>query len=151
MSRPECYLSLELEQRMNLQVRIMTIQDYMRYGGVIDKSDDDRRVKSFGFDKHTEDMLIYFTRLLDKAIELENWNLVKKTKDEISDFKKKYTDKKKSLHELELHYEELDDKLREWLMEYLATSLERTQNESSKIDMQMIRENLNKKKRKKEK
>ncbi len=151
MARPECYLSLGLEQRMNLQVRIMTIQDYMRYGGTIDASDDERRKKAFGFDKHTEDMLTYFLKLLDKAIESEDLNLVKKTRREISEFKEKYTAKKKSLHELELHYEELDDKLREWIIEYLATCLERTQNESSKIDLQMIRENLEKKKRKNKK
>ncbi len=151
MARPICALSLELEQRMNLQVRIMTIQDHFRYSSVIDEADDDRRKKAFGFDKHTEDMLIYFLKLLDKAIESEDWNLVKKTRGELTSFKEKYTAKKKALHELELHYEELDDKLREWIMEYLATCLERTQNESSKIDLQIIRESLEKKKRKNKK
>lgn len=151
MARPICALSLELEQSMNLQVRIMTIQDHFRYSTVIDEADDERRKKSFGFDKHTEDMLIYFLKLLDKAIESEDLNLVKKTRREIAEFKEKYTAKKKSLHDLELHYEELDDKLREWIIEYLATCLEKTQNESSRIDLQMIRENLEKKKRKNKK
>ena len=73
------------------------------------------------------------------------------TKDEMKNFKGKYFVKRRELKEKELHYEELDDKLREWIMEYLAISLEKTQSESSKIDLQMLRENLEKKKRKKEK
>ena len=150
MARPECSCSLGLEQRMNLQVRLMTIQDYMRYGGNIDDSDDERRKDAFGFDKHTGDMLIYFMRLLDEAIELEDWEKVKYAKNEMTIFKKLYSAKKKELHDLELHYEELDDQLREWIMEYVATCLEKTQNESSKIDLQMIRENLAKKKKKKD-
>jgi hypothetical protein len=73
--------------------------------------------------------------------------LVKKAKSEMELFKKRYFEKRKELQEKELHYEELDDKLRVWLLEYIATCLEKTQNESSKIDLQLIRENLAKKRR----
>jgi hypothetical protein len=147
MARPECALSLELEQSMNLQGRIMNIRDCVRYGGVIDEADDERRVDSFKLDKHNEDMMIFFLRLLDEAIEKESWELVKKAKSEMELFKKRYFEKRKELQEKELHYEELDDKLRVWLLEYIATCLEKTQNESSKIDLQLIRENLAKKRR----
>ncbi len=151
MARPICALSLELEQSMNLQVRIMTIQDHFRYSGVIDEADDERREQAFGLDKWNEDMMTYFLKLLDQAIEKEEWKLVRQIKYEMKDFKEKYFAKRKELQEKELHYEELDDKLREWIMEYLAISLEKTQSESSKIDLQMLRENLEKKRRKKEK
>lgn len=149
MSRPECYLSLELEQRMNLQVRILTLQDYHRYGEAIDASDDDRREKAFGLDKWNEDMMTYFLKVLDIAIEDEDWDLIKQTRKEIEEFKQKYFEKRKELQELELYYEDLDDKLREWILEYLATCLEKTRNESSKIDLQMIKENLEKKRARK--
>lgn len=150
MGRPECALSLELEQSMNIQVRIMNIRDHVRYGGVIDEADDERRKDSFGLDKWNEDMMTYFSKLLKKAIQNREWKLVEQVDSEINDFNKKYFAKRKELQEKELYYEDLDDKLREWLLEFLATSLERTQNESSKIDLQMIRENLDKKKAKKE-
>jgi len=67
---------------------------------------------------------------------------------EMDEFIIKYFAKRKKLQEEELHYEELDDKLREWLLNYIAKCLEKTRDESSRIDLQMIRENLEKKRKK---
>ncbi len=148
MARPICALSLELEQSMNLQIRIMNIKDHLRYGNAIDKGDDERREKAFGLDKWNEDMMIYFSKLMKEAIKTKDWKVVESIDNEIDIFREKYFKKRKEIQDLELHYEELDDKLRKWIMEYLATCLTKIQDESSKIDLQMIRENLIKKKNK---
>jgi|GEM_PF-1668594 len=147
MARPECALSLELEQRMNLFVRIGTIEEHIIYGGAIDQSDDERRKESFGLDKYSEDMMIYFSRLLKKAIQNRDWELVEQIDREMDDFSRKYFTKRKELQEKELYYEDLDDKLRVWILEYIAKCLEKTRDESSKIDLKLIRENLAKKRR----
>ncbi len=151
MARPECALSLELEQRMNVFLRIGTIEEHILYGGSIDKADDQRRRESFGLDKYNKDMMTYFSKLLKKAIKGKDWELVEQVDREIDSFNSKYFAKRDELQEKELHYEELDDKLREWLLNYIAKCLEKTRDESSKIDLQMIRENLEKKKRKNKK
>lgn len=151
MARPECALSLELEQSMNLQVRVMNIKDHVRYGEVIDQADDDRRDKAFGLDKWNEDMMIYFSKLMKEAINNKDWKTIEFIDKELDIFREKYFRKRKEIQKLELHYEDLDDKLRLWIMKYTAECLKKLQNESSRIDLQMIRENLDKKKRKKEK
>ena len=149
MARHICALSLELEQRMNTFVRIGTIEEHIIYGGAIDAADDERRKDSFGLDKHNEDMMIYFSRLLKKAIKKKDWELVEQVDSEMDDFSRKYFAKRKELQEKELYYEDLDDKLRVWLLEYISKCLEKTRDESYKIDLQMIKENLEKKREKK--
>ncbi len=151
MARPECALSLELEQRMNVFLRIGTIEEHILYGGSIDEADDERRKESFGLDKYNKDMMTYFSRLLKEGIKERNWELMEKVDRELDEFNSKYFAKRAELQEKELHYEELDDKLREWLLNYIAKCLEKTRDESSRIDLQMIRENLEKKKRKNKK
>ncbi len=73
MARPECALSLELEQRMNLFLRIGTIEEHIFYGGSIDEADDLRRMESFGIDKYNKDMMIHFSKLLKKGKVV--WNI----------------------------------------------------------------------------
>ena len=149
MSRPVCALSLSLEQSMNIQVRIMNIRDCVRQSGVIDNADDERREHSFGLDKHNEDMMTYFSKLLKEAVQNKDWKIVEKVSIEMDEFRQRYFSKRKELQEKELYYEDLDDKLRIWLMEYITKCLEKTQDESSKVDLQIIKENLEKKRAKK--
>ena len=148
MARPDCALSLELGQRMNVFLRIGTIEEHIRYGGSIDIADDKRRKRSFRLDKYNKDMMTHFSRLLKRGIQERDWKLVEQADREMDEFIIKYFAKREELQEKELHYEELDDKLREWLLNYIATCLEKTRDESSKIDLQMIRENLAKKRKK---
>lgn len=143
--RPECSFSLELKMTMNLHSSVIKIEDHFRFAEVIDAEDDERRKKSFALDEWNDKMLGYFIKLLDESIEDKDWEAVSIIRNEIKIFKKDYGKKRKHLQELELHYEELDDNLREWIMNYLAKCLERIGDESSQIEARWLKESVNKK------
>ncbi len=146
MARPESALSLELERSMNMQVRVETFGEHLRHGEIIDKLDDDRRTKSFNLDKWNEDMQKSFFRERKIILELDDLLKIKEAlKDldkKVNSFNKTYSKKIKQIRALEVEYENLDDELRVWLIEYAIKCREKLRNENTDIEKKMMEENI---------
>ena len=143
--------SLNLERSMNLQCHIMTFEEALRNAKVIDDLDDERRKKMFGLIKWLDDMSTNFNKKLDIILQLNNLEDLKskleKLKFEKLSFQEKFKEKFELIKSDELYYEKLDDELREYLINYAIKCREELKIENSKIEMKLIKENKENKKR----
>lgn len=142
-------ISSDLERSMNLQSRIMTFEECLRNAKVIDALDDKRRVKMFNLLTWNDDMQSNFISRLDKIVLEAEIEILKQDIRELRRNMKTFTEKfKKSINVVkndEIKYEEMDDNLREFLIEYAVECRERLRIENSEVETKMILENLEKK------
>ncbi|MCJ8342922.1 MAG: hypothetical protein MJH09_08775 [Cetobacterium sp.] len=137
--------SLALERSMNLQCHIMTFEEALRNAEVIDNLDDQRRERMFGLMKWLDDMNIHFNKRLDNILKLDNLeNLkteLKKYKTDKNEFNLKFKESFEAIKEDELYYENLDDELRTYLINYAIKCREELRELNSKTEMKLIKEN----------
>lgn len=137
--------SLNLERSMNLQCHIMTFEEALRNAKVIDNLDDERRKKMFGLMKWLDDMNTNFNKKLNIILQLNNLEDLKskleKLKLEQLSFQEKFKERFELIKSDELYYEELDDELREYLINYAIKCREELKIENSKIETKLILEN----------
>lgn len=133
--------SMELERSMNLMCHVMTIEEALRNSEVIDSLDDKRRdeqweIQDYLFElrvKHVEE-LYEFAKELPADYQAK---LVKLA----SDFNKKfhqYFQKYHSLKKEEKKLEEIDDKNRNYLINYVKECRGKLGDENSKIEAEII-------------
>lgn len=143
--RTESGNSLALERSMNLQCHIMTFEEALRHACVIDKLDDERREKMFGLIKWKFDMNIHFDNRLSKISDLDNLNQIKKElltlQSDIKKFNEKFEKSFESVKKDELYYENIDDELRTYLINYAVKCREQLRIENSEVEEKLIREN----------
>ena len=143
-------ISSDLERSMNLQSRIMTFEECLRNAKVIDALDDKRRVKMFNLLVWNDDMQSNFISRLDKIILEAEIEILKQDIRELRRNMKTFTEKlKKSINVVkndEIKYEEMDDNLREFLINYAVECREKLKIENSEVEAKMILENLEKRK-----
>lgn len=143
-------ISSDLERSMNLQSRIMTFEECLRNAKVIDALDDKRRVKMFNLLVWNDDMQSNFISRLDKIILETEIEILKQDIRELRKNMKTFTEKfKKSINVVkndEIKYEEMDDNLREFLINYAVECREKLKIENSEVETKMILENLEKRK-----
>lgn len=141
-------ISSDLERSMNLQSRIMTFEECLRNAKVIDALDDKRRVKMFNLLVWNDDMQSNFISRLDKIILEAEIEILKQDIRELRRNMKTFTEKfKKSINVVkndEIKYEEMDDNLREFLINYAVECREKLKIENSEVEAKMILENLEK-------
>lgn len=143
--RTESGNSLALERSMNLQCHIMTFEEALRNASVIDKLDDERREKMFGLIKWKFDMNIHFDNRLNKILDLNNLEQIKKElltlQNDIKKFNEKFEKSFESVKKDELYYENIDDELRTYLINYAVKCREQLRIENSEVEEKLIREN----------
>ena len=143
--RTENSNSLSLERSMNLQCHIMTFEEALRNAKVIDDLDDERRKKMFGLMKWLDDMNTNFNKKLDIILQMNNLedlkSKLKKLKFEKLSFQEKFKERFELIKSDELYYEELDDELRDYLINYAIKCREELKIENSKIETKLILEN----------
>lgn len=143
--RTENSNSLALERSMNLQCHIMTFEEALRNADVIDKLDDERREKMFDLMKWRVDMNIHFDKHLTKILSIGNLEQTKKElltlKNDIKKFNEKFEKRFESIKKDELHYENIDDDVRTYLINYAVKCREKLRIENSMIEEKLIREN----------
>ncbi|WP_330112031.1 hypothetical protein VSU16_05265 [Cetobacterium somerae] len=143
--RTESGNSLALERSMNLQCHIMTFEEALRNASVIDKLDDERREKMFGLIKWKFDMNIHFDNRLSKILDLDNLDQIKKElltlQNDIKKFNEKFEKSFESVKKDELYYENIDDELRTYLINYAVKCREQLRIENSEVEEKLIREN----------
>lgn len=141
-------ISSDLERSMNLQSRIMTFEECLRNAKVIDALDDKRRVKMFNLLVWNDDMQNNFISKLDKITLEAEIEILKQDIRELRKNMKIFTEKfKKSINVVkndEIKYEEMDDNLREFLINYAVECREKLKIENSEVETKMILENLEK-------
>lgn len=147
MSRPESAFSLELERSMNMQVRITTFEEHLTMSKSIDELDDERRKKAHNLSKWNQDMQIHFAKKRKSAIENKDWEAIEELEKEINEFNEVFFRKQKKMEELENYYEQKDDELRDWLLDYAVKCRERLRIENSEIEKRLLKENLEKRTR----
>lgn len=119
--------SEELNRSMNQQVRLMTIDEKMRHAFVIDMADDERRNKMIKTLKHLYDMNSYFAKKFNDP--------------EYNKFIKTIKIKLNTLMEEELHFEKLDDSIREEIRAYLVSSQTSLREENNICELKILEEN----------
>ncbi|MGL4787740.1 MAG: hypothetical protein ACRC2Q_12795 [Cetobacterium sp.] len=143
--RTESGNSLALGRSMNLQCHIMTFEEALRHACVIDKLDDERREKMFGLIKWKFDMNIHFDNRLSKILDLDNLDQIKKElltlQNDIKKFNEKFEKSFESVKKDELYYENIDDELRTYLINYAVKCREQLRIENSEVEEKLIREN----------
>ncbi|ADO83745.1 hypothetical protein [Ilyobacter polytropus] len=140
--KTECIDSLRLEFGMNVQCQFMKAETYLLHKDDVDKKDDERRDRSFKLDKWHEDMMKYFIKSFRKSLETRDWLLVEEATRKMVTFDRDYFKTRKILQREELHFEEMDDELRMWLIGFVAECIEKIKDRSSIIDLKIITENL---------
>lgn len=146
--RTENSNSLALERSMNLQAKIMTFEEALRNATVIDELDDERRKNSFNLFKWQNDMFIHFKKRLENILIDNTYNLLETFLKDFVEFNNKFQTSLNKLKKDELHYESLDDELREFLINYSIKCREELKIENSAIEKKLIRENKEQKDRK---
>ncbi len=119
--------SEELNRSMNQQVRLMTVDEKMRHAFVIDMIDDKRRNKMIKTLKHLYNMNSYFSKKFNDP--------------EYDKFIKTIKEKLNALVEEELHFENLDDSLREEIRAYLVSSQLSLREENNICELKLLEEN----------
>lgn len=138
---------IELERSMNLQSRVMTIEETLRNSTVIDSVDDKRRKKMHGVLKWARDIHKSIVKDL-KKLEVENKGAtpqdVERLLEKMFSFAEKFENSITKLISDEEVLEQLDDKNREFLIEYTKTTREKLKKdnsffEKSSIEMRLIK------------
>lgn len=142
-------LSIELERSMNLQVHIMTFEEALRNAAVIDKLDDKRRIKLYDVLSWNIDMLKSFSKKLEKINEkirdpTVNQDILKLLEG-MKDFREKFIVSIEKEKKEDFHYEEIDDNLRNYLINYAVQAREKLKIDNNKVETKLILENIERK------
>jgi hypothetical protein len=133
--------SMELERSMNLMCHVMTIEEALRNSEVIDSLDDKRRDEQWEIQDYLFELRVkHVEGLYEFAKELPADYQAKLVK-LASDFNKKfhqYFQKYRSLKKEEKKLEEIDDKNRNYLINYVKECREKLGDENSKIEAEII-------------
>lgn len=125
--------SLELERSMNLQARVMTIEEALRHSSVIDELDDKRRAQ-------LHEIIIWTKEQHNTFKESATGHL----KEKLESFIEKFNQAIDSILKKELELEDIDDKNREFLIKYAVTTRENLKNENSSFEKEIIKRRIEK-------
>lgn len=120
--------SMELERSMNLQARVMTIEEVLRHSEVIDNLDDSRRSHLHEVINWAKEQHSYFLKNI-KDNEL---------KQQFEDFISRFNNIITNVLEKEIELENIDDQNREFLIDYVSITREKLRNENSNFEKEII-------------
>lgn len=120
--------SMELERSMNLQARVMTIEEVLRHSEVIDDLDDSRRSHLHEVINWAKEQHSYFLKNI-KDNEL---------KQQFEDFISRFNNIITNVLEKEIELENIDDQNREFLIDYVSITREKLRNENSNFEKEII-------------
>lgn len=120
--------SMELERSMNLQSRVMTIEETLRHSSVIDDLDDSRRSHLHEVINWAKEQHSYFLKNI-KDNEL---------KQQFEDFISRFNNIITNVLEKEIELENIDDQNREFLIDYVSITREKLRNENSNFEKEII-------------
>ncbi|MBR8701300.1 MULTISPECIES: hypothetical protein [unclassified Fusobacterium] len=126
--------SLELERSMNLQSRVMTIEETLRHSSVIDEIDDQRRNHLHEIITWTKEQHNYFLKVLSDT----------EIKDKFEDFIMKFNKIIDTVLTKEMELENIDDQNREFLINYIAITREKLRDENSSFEKEIISRRITK-------
>ena len=130
--------SMELERSMNLQVHVMTVEETLRHSAVIDKLDDERRIKLHNLIKWAKEMQISFIRDLQEIYKSTGLESLRKEIEKQSKFLKQFTKSIDAILKQELELEALDDNTREYLINYAVKTRENLKEDNSRLEKEII-------------
>lgn len=130
--------SMELERSMNLQVHVMTVEETLRHSAVIDKLDDERRIKLHNLIKWAKEMQISFIRDLQEIYKSTGLESLRKEIEKQSKFLKQFTKSIDAILKQELELEALDDNTREYLIDYAVKTRENLKEDNSRLEREII-------------
>ena len=130
--------SMELERSMNLQVHVMTVEETLRHSAVIDKLDDERRIKLHNLIKWAKEMQISFIRDLQVIYKSTGLESLRKEIEKQSKFLKQFTKSIDAILKQELELEALDDNTREYLIDYTVKTRENLKEDNSRLEREII-------------
>lgn len=130
--------SMELERSMNLQVHVMTVEETLRHSAVIDKLDDERRIKLHNLIKWAKEMQISFIRDLQEIYKSTGLESLRKEIEKQSKFLKQFTKSIDAILKQELELEALDDNTREYLIDYAVKTRENLKEDNSRLEKEII-------------
>ena len=136
----------ELERSMNLQSRVMTIEETLRNSDVIDKIDDKRREKMHGVLRWAKDIhksIINDLREVKKISEGKNLELVDNLLQKTTKFSERFEKTITKLMADEEVLERLDDENRVFLIKYAKTTREELKKDNSIFEQLSIEKRLN--------
>ncbi len=136
----------ELERSMNLQSRVMTIEETLRNSDVIDKIDDKRREKMHGVLRWAKDIhksIINDLREVKKISEGKNLELVDNLLQKTTKFSERFEKTITKLIADEEVLERLDDENRVFLIKYAKTTREELKKDNSIFEQLSIEKRLN--------
>lgn len=136
----------ELERSMNLQSRVMTIEETLRNSDVIDKIDDKRRDKMHGVLRWAKDIhksIINDLREVKKISEGKNLELVDNLLQKTTKFSERFEKTITKLMADEEVLERLDDENRVFLIKYAKTTREELKKDNSIFEQLSIEKRLN--------
>lgn len=136
----------ELERSMNLQSRVMTIEETLRNSDVVDKIDDKRREKMHGvlrWVKDTHKSIINDLREVKKISEGKNLELVDNLLQKTTKFSERFEKTITKLMADEEVLERLDDENRVFLIKYAKTTREELKKDNSIFEQLSIEKRLN--------
>lgn len=126
--------SLELQRSMNLQARVMTIEETLRHSRVIDTLDDKRRENLHEIINWTKEQHLIFKELITNEV----------LKDKFEKFITRFSSAIDLVLEKELHLENIDDQNREFLLDYIISTREKLRNENSEFEKEIIMRRITK-------
>lgn len=130
--------SMELERSMNLQVHVMTVEETLRHSAVIDKLDDERRIKLHNLIKWAKEMQISFIRDLQEIYKSTGLESLRKEIEKQNKFLKQFTKSIDAILKQELELEALDDNTREYLIDYTVKTRENLKEDNSRLEREII-------------
>lgn len=136
----------ELERSMNLQSRVMTIEETLRNSDVVDKIDDKRREKMHGVLRWAKDIhksIINDLREVKKISEGKNLELVDNLLQKTTKFSERFEKTITKLMADEEVLERLDDENRVFLIKYAKTTREELKKDNSIFEQLSIEKRLN--------
>ena len=136
----------ELERSMNLQSRVMTIEETLRNSDVVDKIDDKRREKMHGVLRWAKDIhksIINDLREVKKISEGKNLELGDNLLQKTTKFSERCEKTITKLIADEEVLERLDDENRVFLIKYAKTTREELKKDNSIFEQLSIEKRLN--------
>lgn len=123
--------SMELERSMNLQSHVMTIEEALRHSSVIDEVDDERRKRLHEIINWTKEQHSLLKEIATGTIKIQLENFIEKFNKAID-----------TVLERELQLESIDDKNREFLIDYVISTREKLRSENSVFEKEIIARRL---------
>lgn len=138
--------SLELARSMNLQSRVMTIEEGLRHARTIDELDDARREKMHGIIKWVKDINVSFIKDLKTLLKTDEKELKEKILfilEKQEKFNQRFITSIDKVLKDEVELEKIDDKTREYLIKYTLETREKLKDDNSHFESEIIKRELN--------